>query len=547
MPYAPEYLHLVFPDTQFEALLYGRNSVDPMKTGYSVDEQLANGRGLCRRYNWPIADEFKDTGISASRHGKKARDDFEELLDVIENGSTPPGVRRIVVAFEASRYYRDLEAYLRLRNVCLNADVLLCYNGQVYDLSRRDDRKTTAQHAIDAEDEVEGIRDRNLRTAQATADAGRPHGKLPYGYARDYEVVNGRQRCVKQYEHPVGGTWVLKSFQHIDAGRSLRTLVRKLRFSPEAARPDGSEWNDKAVRRMLLNRVYLGERKHHGTWRRATWDPIKGLDTAAGRAMFNRVTAILTAPDRNVPRGSEPVHLLSLIALCGECGDHAPLEYSPQRNGKPTLRCSATQNTTIRENLLDALVEESVVDWFSDKKSATAALVPDDGEVEGKVAAAQRMINGYEEQLQEARQLAETFDSETGRPQLSAGSLASLEQKLMPRLEQERKKLQTITGMSPLLLSLLHAEDPDVVWNGRAAKDGREAVPGLTLEQKREVIRKVVTVRLFKARAPGIRKVEPGRVTLSFAGQPGFRAGLRRGRASAPVLADAPPSGAGTE
>src|SRR5690606_13021410 len=125
--------------------------------------------------------EFKDTDASASRHARRSRNDFEGLISTIISEPAPPGVRRIVIAYNAARYYRDLEAYVRLRNACLHANVLLCYNGQVYDLSRRDDLKTTAMHAIDAEDEAVGLRDQNLRTAIQQAEEGLPHGKLPYG------------------------------------------------------------------------------------------------------------------------------------------------------------------------------------------------------------------------------------------------------------------------------------------------------------------------------------------------------------------------------
>ena len=537
MPFAPEYLHLVFPNTEFEALLYGRASRDPKKQGTSVEDQLANGRTLCRDNNWPIVDEFKDLGLSASRHATKARDDFEDLLEAIETGPARPGVTRIVVAFEASRYYRDLEAYVRLRNACAGAGALLCYKGTVYDLSRSEDRKATAMDAIAAEGEADDIRDRNLRTAKRTAAAGAPHGRLLYGYTRDYEVVNGKLRCVRQYEHPVTGRFVLEAFVHIDSGRSLKSLVRKLRSDPDAARPDGKAWTEITVRRMLGNRAYLGERVHRGTWREATWEPIKGLDTPAGRAMFNRVAAKLADPDRRTQRGSEVAHLLSLIALCGPCGDHALLEAARSKAGEGYLRCRVKKNVTIREDWMDAFVEETVIEWFRDKKKAYAALVADDGAVEEKVAACQRLINGYEEQLAEARQLAETFDEETGRPMLSAVSLAGMERKLEPKLDAERKKLQSMTGVSPLLLSLLEADDPDRVWNGCPETETEPEALGLTLEQKREVIRKVVTVRLHKARTPGVRRLEPGRVTLAFAGEPGFRDGPLRAPEAAPAAA----------
>ncbi|MDL5205063.1 recombinase family protein [Streptomyces sp. ALI-76-A] len=534
MAFDPSYLHLVFPDTQFEAYLYGRASRDPNKRGDSVEDQLSAGRAMCQTHNWHIAEEFKDLGLSASRHAKQSRDDFEDLLEAIEDTPARPGVIRIVVAYEASRYYRDLEAYVRLRAACLNAGVLLCYKGTVYDLSRSDDRKATAMDAIAAEGEADDIRDRNLRTARRTAAAGDPHGRLLFGYSRDYEVVNGQLRCVRQYENKVTGPYVYRSIAHIDQGSSVASLLRWLNSEPNAARADGRPWNTRNVRLMLLNRAYLGERKNKGEWTPATWPAIKGLDTPAGRAMFNRVTATLTDPARCMQRGSAPVHLQTLIALCGECGDHALLEGQPIR-GVPYLRCREKQDTSVREDWADAFVEEAVLKWFRKKREATAALVADDGEIEEKVAAAQRRINSFEEQLAEARSLAEEFDEESGRFKLSAASLASMEQRLVPKLEQERKKLQDMTGVSPLLLSLLNAEDPDVVWNGRLATETEVGRPALTLEQRREVLRTVVTVRLYKAKTPGVHWLEPDRIRLSFVGEAGFRDGRLRVPASVPA------------
>jgi hypothetical protein len=258
--------------------------------------------------------------------------------------------------------------------------------------------------------------------------------------------------------------------------------------------------------------------------------------------MFNRVTALLTDPGRRTHRGSEVAHLLSCIGLCGPCGDHAVLvvDGNVKSKGNPKLRCREKKNTSISEAWLDAYVEEAVVDWFADKKTAMAALVPDDADVEAKMAAAQRRINAFQEQLDQARALAEEFDEETGAFKLSAGSLAAMEQRLMPRLEAERKTMREITGASPLLLSLLNAADPDVVWNGAPERDGRPAVAGLSLEQKREVIKKVVTVRLWKASGPGLKGIQDGRVTLAFVGEPGFRDRPLR----APVSGDAPAAGA---
>jgi hypothetical protein len=539
MPYAPEYLHMVFPGVRFEADLYGRNSDDAIGSGDSVEAQLATGRSLCASYDWHIRREFNDADKSASRHGRKTRSDFEALIEAIANEPSPPGTRRIVVAFQASRYYRDLEAYVRLRKVCMETNTLLCYNSQVYDLSRRDDRKATAMHAVDAEDEAEGIRDGNLRTARSQAQAGMPHGKAIYGYLRTYRTVNGRKRCTGQEEDPVRGQYVFKSLQRFDSGHSLRTLVRWLKSHPDAARPDGKPWNEQNARMMLLNRAYLGERLHQGTYVKAVWDPIKGLDTPEGRALFNRVTAKLTDPGRRTQRGTEVKHLMSYLGLCGECGDHAVLRYlAPCGTRKTTLVCKEKFDTSIVEALLDAYVEEALLTWFSDKQMARDALVPADDKVKEMAAATQQLINSYEEQLSDARRLAEEFDEKAGRFKLSAASLASMESRLEPKLDAARKKLQTFAGVSPLVLRLLEAKDPDAVWNGKPAADGQPAEPGLTLEQKREVIRKVVTVRLYKAPASGRRNLE-GRITLSFVGEPGFRDRPLRAPATSPAQDDA--------
>ena len=530
MPIAPEYLHMIFPGEEFRALLYGRNSVGP--EARSVSDQLAEGRDLCDRHGWPIVDEFKDPGVSASRHARRQRDDFEDLLDAISTG-----VARIVVAFEASRYYRDLEAYVRIRNACQEANVLLCYNNTVYDLSKREDRLATAMDAVRAEDEVEAIRDRNLRTARRTAKAGRPHGKIPYGYRRDYELVNGRPQCVRQYEDPKQSQYVIAGLRHIDAGKSLRSLVKWLQSQEGARREDGVEWSDIIVKKMLLNRVYLGERLHHGQATKATWAPLEALQTPDGRALFRRVTKVLTDVGRGSQRDSTAAHLLSKVALCGICGDHVTLEINQRTgHGKDVYRCPQL-HLSILEDTLDAYVTQALMRWLRMKDAAREALVPNPKKEREEVQAAQELVDAYTAELTEARTLARTRNQQ-GRPRLSAVSLALLEEDLLPRIEEAQARLERVSGVPAFVQRLLSAKDPAEVWDGTPATDVAPEKSGLTLEQKRQALRLIVTVRVDRAPEGGRRGPEH-RVRLSFRDEPGFRERPLRAPASVPAQRDA--------
>lgn len=526
MPIAPEYLHLVFPDEEsFPALLYGRNSVG--RGARSVDDQLASGQELCDNHGWPVVEVFKDRGISASRHARKQRDDFEDLLDAIESG-----MGRIVVAYEASRYYRDLEAYVRIRNACEQSGTLLCYNGVIYDLSKAADRKATAMDAINAESEADDIRERNLRTTRRTAEAGGPHGKLAFGYLRDYELIDGRARVARQYEDPQRGHYVVDALRRIDSGKSLNSVVNWLLATKEAERPDGAKWTDNIVKRMLLNRIYLGERLHHGKATKAIWSPLKGLDTPEGVAMFNRVTKILTDPERGGKYDTRAAHLLSRIGLCGECDDEDAV-WKPgkrARNGARLYVCS-NLDTSISEEYADAFVTQGLLNWLRSKQTARAALIPDPAAEQEELASARSLLDVYEAELAEARSLAQQRNAQ-GRPLLSLTSLSATEQDLLPKIEELGRKLKSATGASDLMRRLVEAKDPALVWDGQPETDSHPAVPALSLEQKRQAIRTIVTVRLYKTTMPG-KKIDPGRIKLSFRGEPGFRDLQLRGRGNA--------------
>lgn len=489
MPIAPEQLGLLYPGP-FPAYLYGRASRDPKKKGRSVESQLTEGREVCDDNDWPIVGEFPDVDRSASRYARRGRERFEEMIEGIEKG-----VPRILVAFEASRYYRDLEVYIRLRNACMAAGVLLCYNGTVYDLSKRSDRKATAQDAIQAEDEAEGIRERNLRTVRLNAKAGAPHGRLLYGYARRYDPDSGD--LIEQYPHPERADVVREIFKRIAAGESSYAIVRDLnaRGVPHNVRP----WAEDHVAGMVRNPAYIGRRIHQGAdIGKATWAPIVDEET------FYAVRAIVKNPARRSTRERAVQHLLSGLVTCGVCG--AMLRVQKNRGYKSYI-CSAGFCVSMREDKLDAYIEEAAVAWLSSPEAADA-FQPEAASGD-RTAEARAKLAALEGQLAEARSLAGTVDA-NGAPGLTIASLAALETQLAPQIDQARAIAET-SAVPPAVRALAGREDVDVLWES------------YTLTQKRMILRLIVQPRLNRARSIGIRQIEPGRITPGFYGTPEFR------------------------
>lgn len=505
MPIAPEHLHLVYPGP-FDAYLYGRASRDPSKKGRSVGDQMQENRELCNNNGWPIVGEFPDIDRSASRHAKRGREKFEAMIEGIEAGHC-----RVLVTWEASRFSRDLDVYVRLRRVCMEAGVLWCYNGTVYDLSKRADRKATAQDALQAEDEAEGIRDRNLRTVRLSAKDGKPHGRILWGYARRYDPDTGDM--IEQYKHPERAPIVAEIFDRVAAGETEFAIVRDLRT--RGLRLPGIAWEQHHLFGMLRNRSYIGRRIHQGKdVGPGTWPPLVELET------FNAVQRILSNPGRVSTKERAIKHLLSGIARCGECSNAPHLRVAKNRTYL-SYNCG-NFDTSMREDKLDAYVEEAVVTWL-ESKAAVAAFRSTDQEK--RAAAARDELQQLEDQLDDARKAATTFEG--GKPKLSIASLAAIEGQLEPLIEAARLKTEE-TSAPPLLRGLVGQPDIDQRWEG------------LAIEQRRMVLRTVVNIRLHKAGVKGRRTIEPGRIGLTFVGQPGFKSAWRRGPSSAPVPAAAP-------
>lgn len=518
MPVALEYAHLVYPKRWPPRVgLYGRQSDDRTGKAASVAEQFEHDRALCEESGMNVVAEFGDPGFSASRYGNRGhitsrpRDDFTAMVDMVKAGEID-----VVMAFLPNRLYRDMTDYVTLRNACTKAGAFISYNENLYDLSKPEDRRITAQDALAAEGEADSIHVTNSRTAAAHAQAGKPWGPLIFAYRRRYDPETGE--LLGQFLDKDKAKIAKRCWVDADAGSSTYSIAKRLRaLGKEAERPNGIPWTPEHVRAMLLNPAYIGQRIHHGEIvADATWPAL--LEKPEDVAMFHRVKARLEDPARRTQRESEVSHLQSRIALCGECGDHALLTAGKRNAGVQYLNCQTAYDTAIREDWIDAWVETEVLTWFS-KPEAREVFFPKDDDRDERLAEARGRLKEASAQLEEAQQLATEVDEETGRFRLSPTALAVFEKKLIPQIKAEEELIAELTaGVPQTIRDLVLASDPWLVWYGDEKRDR----PGLTLDQKRDVLRKVVTIRLYKASRPGIRVLEPGRIRLSFVGEEGY-------------------------
>ncbi|BDB59575.1 recombinase family protein [Rhodococcus sp. RDE2] len=436
------------------ALIYARVSSDPSGRGRSVADQIVDCREICHRNGWTIVDELQDNDIGASRWSKKDRPEYRRLHQLLSEAD-------VLVTWEASRALRDLAAYLELRDLCTEHGVQWCYSGQVYDLNRGDDRFRTGLDALLSENEAEKMRERVLRGLRSRAAAGEPHGKVPYGYKAALDDNGHRIRV----PHPEEAQVIRDAAKMLRAGESLRAIVRRL--NSEGRMNRGRPWSAIEIRRKLLSPTYAGYRVHHGTQVLATWESI--LSTEDHQA----ITAILKDPERLTQRGSDPVHLLTGIAVCGECG--TPVVRRKNASGTSSYTCSAKYCVTRSKPIVDEVVEAVIV----------ARLAQPD------VAEALRAGDGSQrrEALAEIRVLKErlaAYEQKAIEGDLEPDEYTRIRDGLRAKLADAEARADNFTGGSPLPRQI-------------AGPNAAELWESLAIDAKRSVIRALCRVYIDKA------------------------------------------------
>lgn len=490
------------------ALIYTRVSRDPKQRLRSVREQEQECRAWCEREGWTVVRVVTDSDRSASRYAKRGRDGYDAALAEIRARTVD-----MLVAWEASRAQRDLAAFVALRAQCEKHNVLYAYSGRVYDLSRSDDRFSTALDALVAEREVDATRDRLLRTVRMQAEQGRPHGRIPYGYRREYDPET--RMLVGQFVDEEQAAVVTEAAERVLGGDSLRAICRDFNRrgiptprKPRAVTPSEqvvSEWETGTLRQILKGPAIAGLRQYQGkVIGTASWPAILTEST------WRQLKATLTDPSRltTTHRGTAPRHLLTSIAECAVCGKRLKHSFSTRRlrGGGYGCRQEGCMKVTASKPGVDAVVVETLLAYL-ERKDVRAAIL-------AAYTAAQTDDPAPElANLRELRTRLDAAVEQCANGDLSAAMLGRLEARLVPQIDHLERILADRTAPNPDVAALLNSGDLRDAWS-RLERTGTDG-----LVARRQIIRGLVRVRVHPSKSKGGRTFDPSRVEILPAGE----------------------------
>jgi DNA invertase Pin-like site-specific DNA recombinase len=348
------------------AAVYVRISQDKTGERAGVERQEDDCRVLADRLGWTVTRVYADNDISA--YSGKPRPDYKRMLADIA-----VGLIDAVLCWHPDRLHRspkELEHYI---DVCETGRIPThTVQAGNWDLSTPAGRMVARQIGAVSRYESEHKSERVKAAWKQSAKRGVWHGGLrPYGYGPDGLTVV-----------PSEAAEVAAMVDAIASGQSLRSVVRDLNArGVPTARGNGSRWESKTVREMLMRPRIAGLSTLHGEEvGTAQWPAL------VDETVWRTVVSILGNPARATADGERLGRgvswLGSGIYVCGVCG--GPLKVGTSGStGRKTYRCKkrdgdAKQHVSREATALDAWVEGLVIDYWSKPGRVEKMLARDD-------------------------------------------------------------------------------------------------------------------------------------------------------------------------
>ncbi|MEU9641339.1 recombinase family protein [Streptomyces sp. NPDC048188] len=308
---------------------YLRVSKGRGRTARSItDQHTENVTAVLEHGPWTLGEPYRDTG-SASKYATRTRDDFERLMADLQAGAFgEPG--DVLVLWEISRLARETGRGVALIDACEAGSYLIHITSheRTYNPANYQDRHSLISGINDAEKEARLLSARTRRGINSAAREGRPHGRVPFGYAREYQVIDGKPRAVRQYPHPTEGPLIRELFERVAGvdgkmpepiyaiakdwkARGIWIPEKTVSGEHFASRP----YTPEHLRAFLVRPVYAGLRRFKGQML-PEWE---GMEAVVPRELFDRVQALLADPSRTSYHGTGMRWVLSGTLRCDVC------------------------------------------------------------------------------------------------------------------------------------------------------------------------------------------------------------------------------------
>lgn len=460
---------------------YSRQSRDSTK---SIDDQANDNRAAAAAEGWQVVAEYAD-GTSASRFAKRVRDSWQQVLADIDRRAFD-----VLILWESSRGDRTPETWFAFLSLCRARGVLIHVTSheRTYDMRKRRDWRTLAEEGIDSADESEKISLRVLRGLASSAADGRPWGRCPEGYRRVYDPQTGK--LAGQEIDPDRAPIIREIIERVARNEPILSIVNDLNAA--GIRPvRAARWYPARIRDIAVNPAYRAVRVHNDAEYPAVWPAI--VDDVTWFA----AQRVLSDPRRRMTRPGRQVHLLSYLATCGVCEEQRAgegLPPSPMNATYSMYRCQFNGCVGIVRHRVDDHVRDVVIgvlsrpDWHDALRQAG-----DDADrevVEAREAAAR------------LRAELDGWRRSAARGETTPESLAVVESGLSARIRAADQRAR-VAGVPPSVLAMLTPGD-----------DVRERWEAATVPARREVIRTLCTVRIFRSTTAGRAPFDATRVDI---------------------------------
>lgn len=293
--------------------LYPRvSTTEQANEGYSIGEQIERLEKYCDAMNWTVYKVYTDPGYSG---GDLNRPGLQTLIKDVKAGKIDK-----VVVYKLDRLSRSQKDTLYLIE-----DVFLANNTDFVSITENFDTSSPFGIAmigilsVFAQLEREKIKERMTMGREARAKKGlySPSKNILIGY--DY--VDGLLQ-VNSYEKMI----VNEVFDLFVSGTPVRTIAHIL--TEKGLTHHYGEWNDTTVRRILINRHYIGEVKYQKKWYKGVHTPIVEI------GKFNKAQEILKYRRDSYHSSNKHSSYLGGLIWCKRCGArYHPKAIKPRKDG----------------------------------------------------------------------------------------------------------------------------------------------------------------------------------------------------------------------